>query len=85
MNQAESARTPSRREKLRPWELVIGSALAAVFAGVIVFAGTRMWEITLIAVGGIFIVTLMALAMFALAVKPSPDEIADIAEQDGSR
>lgn len=83
MNQPAQSRTPSRREMLRPWELIIGSAIAAVFAGVIIFAGTREWEITLIAIGGIFIITLMGLAMFALAVKPKADEIADIAEQDG--
>ena len=35
----ETSRTPSRREVLRPWELIIGSAIAAVFAGVIIFAG----------------------------------------------
>lgn len=78
----ETSRTPSRREVLRPWELIIGSAIAAVFAGVIIFAGTREWEITLIAVGGIFIITLMALAMFALAVKPKADELADLDEQN---
>ena len=43
---------------------------------------TREWEITLIAVGGIFIITLMALAMFALAVKPKADELADLDEQN---
>ena len=82
MSGTPGSRTPSRREVLRPWELIIGSALAAVFTGVIIFAGTRVWEITLIAVGGVFIITLMCLAMFALAVKPKADEIGDIAEQN---
>lgn len=79
---AKSSRTPSRREIMRPWELVVGALLAAAFAGAIILAGTREIELTLIAVGGIFIITLMTLAMFVLAIKPKPDEIADIAEQD---
>lgn len=78
----ETSRTPSRREMLRPWELIAGSAIAAVFAGVIIFAGTRQWEISLIAFIGIFIITLMGLAMFSLAVKPKADELADIDEQN---
>lgn len=76
------SRTPSRREIMRPWELVIGSALAAVFAGVIIFAGTRLWEVAVIATIGVFILALLFTAMFVLAAKPSTEELSDLEEQN---
>ncbi|GLI27300.1 hypothetical protein ARHIZOSPH14_15420 [Agromyces rhizosphaerae] len=60
---------PSRRDVLRPVELVGGSALAAVFVGVIVLMTTREWQLTAISAGVVFIVVLVALAMFALTFK----------------
>ena len=81
MNES-SSRKPSFREVMRPWELVIGSASAAIFAGIIIFAGTRMWQITIIATVGVFIVALVFTAMFVLASKPTADELADIDEQN---
>ncbi|WP_353808076.1 ABC transporter ATP-binding protein [Agromyces sp. SYSU T00194] len=60
---------PSRRDVLRPVELVGGSALAAVFVGVIVLMTTREWQLTAISAGIVFIVVLVVLAMFALTFK----------------
>ncbi|HLP22672.1 MAG TPA: hypothetical protein VK139_01345 [Microbacteriaceae bacterium] len=81
---AKAGRIPSRREVMRPWELIIGSALAALFAGVIIFAGTRSFELATIATVGIFIVAVMVLAMCVLAIQPSKDEIAEIAQRDAN-
>ncbi|GEM_PF-571287 len=58
--------TPSRRDLLRPVELVGGSALAAIFVGVIVLMTTRDLQFAGISAGIVFIVVLVVLAMFAL-------------------
>ena len=76
------ARTPSKRELLRPWELLAGALLLSVFVAVIVLAGTRNWTYAAIALGGAFIIALMGLSMFSLAIKPDSDELADIAVLD---
>ena len=76
------ARTPSKRELLRPWELLAGAFLLALFVGVIVLFGTRNWSYAGIALGGVFIIALMGLSMFSLAIRPDSDEIADIAVLD---
>ncbi len=75
-------RTPSRREVLRPWELLSGSFIAAVFVFIMVLAGTRRIEYALIATGAVFIITLLGLSMFSLAIKPSADEQAELDEQN---
>ena len=61
---------PSRRERLRPAELVGLSAAAAVFTGLVVFLGTREVELALIFTGVAFILALLAFAMLALAESP---------------
>ena len=76
------ARTPSKRELLRPWELLAGAFLLALFVGVIVLFGTRNWSYAGIALGGVFIIALMGLSMFSLAIRPDSDELADIAVLD---
>lgn len=81
---SNTPRTPSRREVLRPWELLGGSGIAAVFVGIMVLAGTRMIQYAAIAMGAIFIITLVGLSMFSLAFKPKDDELADIDEQNRS-
>jgi hypothetical protein len=73
---------PPLRERLRPLELLGISAVLGVFAGLVVLMATR--EIVLAAVffGVAFIVSLVVLAMLALAVAPTGDERRDLAEQD---
>ncbi len=73
---------PTRREVLRPAELVGGSAIAAVFVGLIVLLTTRQIELTLICTGIIFIVVLMGLALFAMGAKKDAEETADLDEQN---
>jgi hypothetical protein len=73
---------PSRREILKPIELLVFAAVAGIFAGLIVLMSTRDITLALIFFGVAFIVTLVGIAMFALAVKPDDLEKKDIHEQD---
>lgn len=58
---------PSRRERMKPFELVGMAAVLGVFAGVIGLVGSRSIELALTFAGVAFIVGLLALAMLALA------------------
>jgi hypothetical protein len=67
---------PSRRERFRPLELVIGSAVLGLFTGVIVFVVTRQLALGAIFMGVAFISALLVLAMLALA-EGKPEEGAE--------
>lgn len=73
---------PSMREKLRPLELLVISGVLGVFAGLVVLMATREIVLALIFLGVAFIVSLVVLAMLALAVAPTGDERSDLDEQD---
>jgi hypothetical protein len=77
--------TPSRRDRLRPLELLALSAVIAIFTGAIVLMSTRVAAQALIWAGVAFIVSLVAIAMFVLALKPKQDELNDIEELDSHR
>lgn len=62
---------PSRREKLRPGELVGLAAVVAVFVGLVTFMVTRDFFLSLIFLGVTFVIDLMVLAMLMLAVTPN--------------
>lgn len=62
---------PSRREKLRPGELVGLAAVVAVFIGLVTFMVTRDVALSLIFLGATFVVDLVVLAMLMLAVTPN--------------
>lgn len=79
-----ASRTPSRREVLRPAELVGGSAILAVFAGLVMLMASRSWVVAVIGLGVVFIVALVVTALFVQSIKPGADETADIAEQDAA-
>jgi hypothetical protein len=73
---------PSRRDRLRPVELLVMSLIVAVFIGLVVAGAVRN-----IALGGIFagvgfIVSLVVLATLALTTKPDETERLDIDNQD---
>ncbi len=74
--------SPSRRDRLRPLELVGLSFVLALFAGVIVLLSTRNLEYGGIALGIAFIGSLVGLAMLTLATKPNRTELGDIEEQN---
>ncbi|NQX12439.1 hypothetical protein HQQ80_12435 [Microbacteriaceae bacterium VKM Ac-2855] len=74
---------PTRKDRLRPAELVGVSAVMALFVGLIVMLSTREVVLSIIFFGVAFIVVLVAIAMFSLSFKPDDAEIADLKEQDG--
>ena len=76
---------PSRRDRTRPLELLGLSAILAIFAGLVVLMSTRDIVLALIFLGIAFIVSLVVLAMLALAVRPTGDEQIDLDEQDRSQ
>ncbi len=75
---------PTWRERLRPLELLVISAILAVFAGLIVLMGTRQPILALIFAGVAFIVSLVGLAMLALSSAPSSEEQTDLDDQNRS-
>lgn len=73
---------PTRRERLRPVEFLVMAAIIAVFVGLVVFGSTRQLELALVFFGVAFIVSLVVIAMLALAVKPDDAEQQDLDEQN---
>lgn len=67
--------TPSRRDRLRPLELVGFAAVLAVFAGLIVLMATRSLMLAAIALGIAFIVSIMMVALVGLGGKPSEEDL----------
>lgn len=76
---------PTWRERLRPVELLALAGVFGVFAGLIVLMSTREWLLAVIFLGIAFIVSLVVLAMLALAVSPTGDEVNDLLEQDAAQ
>lgn len=74
--------TPTLRDRMKPVELIIVSALLAVFTGLVVLMSSRDVILSSISAGVVFIVCLVAMAMFVLAIKPNKKELLDIEEQD---
>jgi hypothetical protein len=66
---------PSRRERLKPLELVGMAAVLGVFAGLITFGGTRELPLASIFAGIAFIAALLVLAMLALAAGGPTEEV----------
>lgn len=65
---------PSRRDRLRPLELLLLSGILGVFAGGIVLFTTRNWVLTGIFLGIGFIVSLVFMALLGLGGKPSAED-----------
>ena len=65
--------TPSRRDRMRPLELLGLAAVFGVFTGLVVGLATREWILAAVFFGVIFIVSLVVLAMLSLAVS-HPDD-----------
>lgn len=66
--------TPSRRDRLKPLELLGFSAVLAVFAGLIVMMSTRSWMLTLVFAGIAFITSVMMVALVGLGKTPSEED-----------
>lgn len=74
-NASGSPVTPSRRDRLRPLELIVFSAILGVFAGGIVLFATREIVLALIFLGVGFIVALVTVALIGLGGTPSEDDL----------
>lgn len=66
---------PTRRDRLRPLELIGFSVVLGVFAAAVVLGATRDIVIALIALGVGFIVSVMMVALVGLGGKPSQQDI----------
>ena len=76
--------TPTLRDRLKPVELLIVSALIGLFTGLVVLMSSRDLILSRSSFGAVFIVCLVSMAMFVLAIKPNKKELLDIEEQDHS-
>lgn len=65
---------PSRRDRLRPVELLVLAGAVALFTGLVVLLTTREPILGVIFLGVAFIVTLVVLAMLAMYVDPDDDQ-----------
>ena len=65
---------PSRRDRVRPAELLGLSGVFGLFTGLVVLVTTRDLELGLIFLCIAFIVALVVIAMLSLASKPNDDE-----------
>ncbi|WP_200919588.1 hypothetical protein [Frondihabitans sp. Leaf304] len=75
--------TPTRRERVRPAELLGLSAVFGLFTGLIVLLATREINLAGIFLCIAFIVGVVILAMLALAAKPNDAELHEIRDENG--
>ncbi|KAM9864880.1 hypothetical protein ACIFOC_02629 [Leucobacter aridicollis] len=66
---------PSRRDRLKPLELLGFSGVLAVFAGLIVLMASRSIVLALIFTAIAFIVSLLFVALLGLGGKPSDEDL----------
>ncbi|MEY4039502.1 MAG: hypothetical protein RLZZ52_370 [Actinomycetota bacterium] len=76
--------TPTLRDRLKPAELVVVSAVIGLFTGLVVMMSSRDWILSAVSFGVVFIICLVVMAMFVLAIKPNKNELLDIEELDNS-
>ncbi|GAA1619076.1 ABC transporter ATP-binding protein [Leucobacter chromiireducens] len=79
---------PSRRDRLRPLELLVFATVLGVFAGLIVLLTTRDWVLGLIFLGIGFIVSVLMVALVGLGGKPSAEDEAarkDLQQPDNGK
>jgi hypothetical protein len=76
------AYVPTKKDRLRPAELVGFSALLALFTALIVLASTREWWLTGISLGVSFIIVLVVVALLSMSFQPKQDEVDEIRGQD---
>jgi peptidoglycan/LPS O-acetylase OafA/YrhL len=76
--------SPTKKDRVRPAELIALAAGFALFAGLVVLMSTRDIVLSLVFFGLAFIVVLIALAMLTLAMRPTSAELLDIDEQNST-
>ncbi|MFD5598633.1 ABC transporter ATP-binding protein [Leucobacter sp. NPDC058333] len=67
--------TPSRRDRLKPLELIGFSLILGLFAGIVVLLTTREIMLGLVFLGVGFIVSIMMVALVGLGGKPSQEDL----------
>jgi len=77
------ANQPSRSDRLKPAELLLISAVMALFVGLTILFSTRELMFSVIGLGITFIVALVVIAMLVLGMKPNAAEQTDLDEQNG--
>lgn len=73
MSDEQPEHTPTRREKLKPAELLGLAGFFGLFVGAMVFMGSRLWDLSLILAAATFIASLVILATLLIAVGPKID------------
>lgn len=73
---------PSRRDRYRPAELLALSGGIALFAGIVALLSTRDLVLAIVALGIVFILTLITIALLVLAMKPDDEEKFDLDQQN---
>lgn len=66
--------TPTRRDRLKPAEMLGFSGVLAIFAGLVVLISSRQIELTLVFMLIAFIVSLVVVALLGLGGKPSAED-----------
>jgi uncharacterized membrane protein HdeD (DUF308 family) len=72
---------PSRRDRLKPVELLVLSAVMSLFVGLVVLMATREPLLAAVFFGVAFIVSLVVMAMFSLSIKPNDTEQHEIDDE----
>jgi hypothetical protein len=75
---------PSKKDRIRPIELLLLSGGMALFSGLIVLMSTRDVVVALILLAITFIVAVVSLAMLTLASRPTGSEQLDIDKQNST-
>ena len=75
---------PSKKDRIRPTELLLLSGGMALFSGLIVLMSTRDVVVALILLAITFIVAVVSLAMLTLASRPTGSEQLDIDKQNST-
>ena len=80
--------TPSRRDRLKPLELIGFSVVLGLFAGLVVLLTTRDLVLAAVFLGVGFIVSIMMVALVGLGGKPSQEDLdarKDLQQPDDKR
>ena len=73
---------PSKRDVFKPVELIVLSAVLALFVGLTVLLSTRSPLLAVIFFGVAFIVVLVVIAMMVLTFKPNKDEQTELDDDE---
>lgn len=76
--------TASRRDRMRPFELIGVALIVGIFIGLVVLMSTRDLTVSAVWLGVGFIAMLVISATVVLMIKPRKDELADIEELDAT-